>query len=347
MPSPLEIVRRQLTLKSHRLWSMPVLVLSPHSRCNCRCLMCDIWKANLERREISYEELDRHLASLRRLHVETVVLTGGEALMHSNLWRLCALLRDYGVRITLLSTGLLLARNATDIVEWCDEVIVSLDGDRETHDRIRRVPRAYDQLASGVAELRAHDSSLRITARCVVQRENFQALEALLGAARELGLDCISFLSADVSSEAFNRPDPWSSDRVSEVALSAAEAEELVASIEEIIASHAADFASGWIAESPEKMRNIGRYFVALCGHTPFPETRCNAPWVSTVVDADGTVRPCFFHRPYGNLDDGPLAAILNSEAAIRFRRSLDVKTDPICERCVCTLQLSPRAAVP
>ena len=347
MPTTLEIVRRQLTLKSHRLWSLPILVLSPHSRCNCRCVMCDIWKANQQRREISYEELERHLDSVRRLHVETVVLTGGEALMHSNLWKLCELLRDRGVRITLLSTGLLIARNATDIVKWCDEVIVSLDGDRETHDRIRRVPQAFDQLALGVAELRSEDSSLRITGRCVVQRENFRVLEATLEAAKELGLDRISFLSADTSSEAFNRPEPWSSDRVGEVALSAAEAEELVASIEEIIASHAADFASGWIAESPEKMRDIGRHFQALHGRNPYPETRCNAPWVSAVVEADGTVRPCFFHRPFGNLEDGSLSTILNSKAAIQFRRNLNVKTDPICERCVCTLQLSPRAAVP
>ena len=25
---------------------LPIMVLMPHSRCNCRCLMCDIWRAN-------------------------------------------------------------------------------------------------------------------------------------------------------------------------------------------------------------------------------------------------------------------------------------------------------------
>ena len=29
---------------SPRLTRLPILVLEPHSRCNCRCVMCDIWK---------------------------------------------------------------------------------------------------------------------------------------------------------------------------------------------------------------------------------------------------------------------------------------------------------------
>src|SRR3712207_8082535 len=36
---------------------------------------------------------------------------------------------------------------------WCDDVIVSLDGPREIHDQIRRIPRAFDRLAEGVAAL--------------------------------------------------------------------------------------------------------------------------------------------------------------------------------------------------
>ncbi len=39
--------------------SLPILILYPHSRCNCRCVMCDIWKTN-DTAEISFEELQRH-----------------------------------------------------------------------------------------------------------------------------------------------------------------------------------------------------------------------------------------------------------------------------------------------
>jgi radical SAM protein with 4Fe4S-binding SPASM domain len=64
------------------------------------------------------------------------------------------------------------------------------------------------------------------------------------------------------------------------------------------------------------------------------------------VVEADGTVRPCFFHAPLGNIREMPLSDILNSERAIRFRKDLDMDTDPICSRCVCYLNLRPGATI-
>src|SRR5579864_8886505 len=94
LPSIPELVRRQRTLRTHRIHTLPVVVLMPHSRCNCRCVMCDIWKANHARRELSRDDLAGHLAAFRKLGVRRVVLSGGEALMHTNLWTLCELLYE-------------------------------------------------------------------------------------------------------------------------------------------------------------------------------------------------------------------------------------------------------------
>jgi MoaA/NifB/PqqE/SkfB family radical SAM enzyme len=112
------------------------------------------------------------MPALRNLHVQRVVLSGGEALMHQNLWLLCELLRELSpdLRITLLSTGLLLKVFASDVVRWCDEVIVSIDGSRAVHDAIRRVPRAFDRLAEGIAALRAAQAGYPVAARCVRPR---------------------------------------------------------------------------------------------------------------------------------------------------------------------------------
>src|SRR3954447_25501604 len=87
--------------------TLPVLVLNAHSRCNCRCVMCDIWKRE-STSEITAADMENHRESLRRLKVEWVVLTGGEALMHSDLHSLCTFFRELNVRLTLLTTGLLL-----------------------------------------------------------------------------------------------------------------------------------------------------------------------------------------------------------------------------------------------
>src|SRR5690349_5485433 len=149
--NPVHTFKRFSTLYTHSIKVLPIAVLMPHSGCNCRCVMCDIWKANSVKRELSRDDIARQLGSLRSLHVQRVVLSGGEALMHQNLWTLCELLRELSIDITLLSTGLLLKPFAADVVKWCDEVIVSVDGSREVHDAIRRVPRGFDRLADGIA----------------------------------------------------------------------------------------------------------------------------------------------------------------------------------------------------
>jgi Fe-coproporphyrin III synthase len=343
--STLESLRRQATRSTHRIHSLPMLVLMPHSSCNCRCVMCDIWKANAMKRELSREDMELQMRSLRNLHVQRIVLSGGEALMHHNLWQLCELLRelDEELKITLLSTGLLLKHFASDVVKWCDEVIISLDGSREVHDSIRRVPRAFDRLAEGIASLRAERPGYPVSGRCVLQRTNFRDLPNIVDAAHEIGLDRVSFMAVDVSSTAFNRPQPWEVPRVSEVALDRDETQEFAALVEDTIQGYAADFETRFISENPEKLRRLPRYYAALNGLGEFPTSVCNAPWVSSVVEADGTVRPCFFHRSLGNIHEQPLEEILNSADAVAFRRELDVKKDPICRTCVCTLAMGRR----
>ena len=160
------------------------------------------------------------VGELRALSVRYVVLTGGEALLHRNLWALCEQLRTIPVRITLLTTGMQLARHAANVARWCDDVIVSLDGTPALHDEIRSVPRAFERLEGGVQSLRAHRPGIRVTARTVLQRRNFRALSEIVDTAKTLTLDQISFLAADVTSTAFNRPDGWPADRVETVALS-------------------------------------------------------------------------------------------------------------------------------
>jgi MoaA/NifB/PqqE/SkfB family radical SAM enzyme len=268
------------------------------------------------------------------------VLSGGEALLHSQLWELCDALRAAGIGITLLSTGLLLRRHASDLVRRCDDVVVSLDGPQPIHDTIRNVPRAFDRLADGVAAVKSADSAVRVTARCTVQRANHAALRATTTAARRMGLDGISFLAAHVSSEAVNRPDGWAADRTRQVALDAGDVAALANEIEALVREHADDFASGFIAESPQKLRRrLSQYYAALLGDADFFPNDCNAPWVSSVIESDGTVRPCFFHAPLGKIGPGQsLSDIVNSPAAVAWRAELDVRTNPGCRRCVCTL---------
>jgi MoaA/NifB/PqqE/SkfB family radical SAM enzyme len=271
------------------------------------------------------------------------VLSGGEPLLHPELFRLCDLLREAGIAsITLLTTGQQLASRASQLASSVDEVIVSVDGTEPVHDQIRGVPGAFGRIADGIAAVSAASTGVVMTGRCVIQRRNFSVWSEIVGTARQLGLDGISFLAADLTSEAFNRPRTWGERRRADVAPSADQLPELERALERVITQRADEFASGFVAESPAKLRRIVGYYMAHHGLGSLPEVRCTAPWVSAVVEPDGTVRPCFFHRPYGNLDDWDLAGLINRPEAVRFRRRLDVASDPVCRRCVCSLNLRP-----
>lgn len=325
------------TSTEHLIQKLPILILFPHNRCNCRCIMCDIWKIR-ETRQLQLADLEPHLASIRKLGVEWLVLSGGEPLLHEGLGEILQFFRREGIRITLLSTGLLLEDCAALIAHYVDDLILSLDGPPSTHNAIRRIPDAFERLERGVAAVRKLKPQMSIHARSTVQRANHSFLPRIVETARDLGLDSISFLAADTSSEAFNRAQAWNEARQGTVRLEEAEIATLSDAIEALVREHPEDFASRFIQESPEKLRRIVHHFRSQLGLAEAVAPRCNAPWTSSVVESDGTVRPCFFHAPIGHLQDGPLDTILNSERALAFRQQLDVATDPTCRNCVCSL---------
>jgi MoaA/NifB/PqqE/SkfB family radical SAM enzyme len=306
--------------------------------------MCDIWKGNNNTKELSEKDIRGMLDSFKELNTKSVVMSGGEALMHPDFFRLCEMLRLRNLKVTILSTGLLLKKYAEEIISKTNEVIVSLDGSREVHDRIRNIPHAFDKLKEGVREIKKTDKNFRITARSVIQKKNFDDLPNIIEAAHEIGIDQISFLTADVSTNAFNRQGGWGAQEIDEVRLSFEELKRFNDRIETLFRTHSKDFDNKFIAESPEKFRRFYEYYAAFHGLCEFPEIKCNAPWVSAVVEADGSVRPCFFHDVSGNINEKSLIQILNSESSISFRRNLDVTINPICEKCVCSLNLSPLA---
>jgi Fe-coproporphyrin III synthase len=300
--------------------------------------MCDIWKTR-DQKKIGVREIKPQLESIRRLGVRWIVFSGGEPLMNAELPEICSLLRAEGIRLTLLSTGLLLKKCSVDVAKNFSDVIVSLDGPREIHDGIRRVPGAFDLLREGIDALKSIRSDIKITARCTVQKANHGHLMETMHAAKQLQLDGISFLAVDVTSTAFNRALVWPLNRQTEIGLSLTELEVLENEIESLIATSARDFfETGFVAESPQKLRRIARHFRAQLGLAASESPLCNAPWVSAVIEADGSVRPCFFHPSIGNLNGTTLDAVINGPEARSFRSALDVSSNPICRNCVCSL---------
>jgi Fe-coproporphyrin III synthase len=280
MQTLLHTYRRYRTLQTHKISALPVVILMPHSACNCRCVMCDIWKDNKNLKQFNESDISGLLDTLKKFGTKQVAMSGGEALLNTNFFKLCALLKKENIKITLLSTGLSVKKNAGQLVEWVDDLIVSLDGDETVHDEIRNVPGAFDKLREGVRYLRSLDPGYKITARTVIHRLNFRNWEAIIAEAKIMDLDEISFLPADVSSHAFNRQMAWEQPKQNEILIGPDELPELQEVINRILKNNALDFGMGFIAESPQKIQQIYDYYAAFYGLNPFPYKKCNAPCV-------------------------------------------------------------------
>jgi Fe-coproporphyrin III synthase len=320
----------------NRTFVLPLLVFYPTSRCNSRCLSCDWWKHSGED-DLTVDEIGRVAAVLPSLGTRVVAFSGGEPLLRPDVFEAASMFRARGMTLQLLTSGVLLERSAERVAEHFSRVFVSLDAATDAlYEDVRGI-NALATVGRGIARLRRVAPSVPVMARATLHRANFRELPRLIDHAKAIGLDGISFLAADVSSGAFGRGLSPSPSPAPSLALTLDEVAEFKAIVERTFALYEADFESGFVAESPAKLRRLPQYYAALAGAGPFPPVRCNAPWVSVVLEADGAVRPCFFHPAVGNIRRTPLADLVRRDLRA-FRSTLDMDSDPTCGRCVCSL---------
>jgi len=333
----------ELTGRTHAL---PLVLFAPTSRCNSRCVSCEWWRSD-GAGDLTLPEIRALAAELPRFGTKVVVLTGGEPLLRADVMEVADIFLRQGMKLHLLTSGLALERFASAIAERFVDVTVSLDGHTAELYRAIRGVDALGVVAAGVAKLRRLAPTIPLRARSTLHRHNFRFVSELCAKAFEMGFDQISFLTADVTSDAFNhRSLPRAeveAPQVSDLLLREEDLTEFERVVEATIRSRAAELAARRIVPGPDGLRRLVAYYRAHLGKGSFPVVDCNAPWTSVVIEADGSVRPCFFHPAVGNLRKRPLGELLTT-AMPSFRGTLDVATNPTCQRCVCTLRVGLRS---
>jgi MoaA/NifB/PqqE/SkfB family radical SAM enzyme len=304
---------------------------------------CDYWRHG--RDDMNLAAVSRLLPNFTQLQTQMVLLSGGEPLLNPEWPAIAELLRGNGLKVWLLTSGLALAKHARRAADLFDAITVSLDGtDSETYAAIRGLD-AFDKVCEGIRATAAHRVAPGV--RVTLQRANYRQLPAFVDLARELGARQVSFLAVDVANpHAFGRTDNYASDlalRPEDLAVF----EEILSAVER---HHAEHFRSGFIAESPQKLRRIHQYFAAIHGRGPYPGVRCNAPEFSAVIGATGRVQPCFFIpgaadarlSKTGAKPGGDLATVLNSSDMGALRTAIRDGGRAECRTCVCSMWRDP-----
>ncbi len=316
---------------------LPLVTLYLTDRCNSRCVTCDYWRHG--RADLTLQAVERFLPSLEVLQTRVALISGGEPLLHPQWAQIAQRLRDSGLQLWLLTSGLALAKHAITAHRLFQAITVSLDGvDSETYAAIRGLD-AFERVCAGIRA--AVRIGTPVSIRVTLQRANYRQLLRFVELAHDLGVRQVSFIAVDVANpHAFARTAAVDS----RIALQADDLPVLAELLSRLETDHAKDFRSGFIAESPRRMFHIQQYFTAVCGLGPFPPVRCNAPEVSAVIGAKLEVSPCFFvPGPSQSRLDDDLREVLNTDAMMMLRESIRSGNRPECATCVCSLWREPQ----
>jgi MoaA/NifB/PqqE/SkfB family radical SAM enzyme len=124
-------------------------------RCNMKCVFCEWWKT--ERPELPTKKALVAIDAVCSLGVPFFDLSGGEPLLRKDLSVLAKRAASHGCLVSMNTNGTLLNESRlSEMADVLDLVVVSLDGPKEVHDKIRGVPGTYDKAIEAIHLLKAH-----------------------------------------------------------------------------------------------------------------------------------------------------------------------------------------------
>jgi heme d1 biosynthesis radical SAM protein NirJ len=161
--------------------SGPVVIWNLIRRCNLTCKHCYATSTDKDfPGELSRTEMFAVMDDLKAYGVPVLILSGGEPLMHPDIFGISKRARAMGFYVGLSSNGTLITReNIASIADvGYDYVGISLDGMRETHDRFRRRLGAFDEALQGIRL--CLEAGIKVGLRFTLTRDNARDLPDLL-----------------------------------------------------------------------------------------------------------------------------------------------------------------------
>lgn len=170
------------------------LYLHLTTRCNLRCTYCynQALREEKGRGDLPLKVALKALREAKELGVHTVLLTGGEPLLHPKALRIAEHSRRMGFRTVLLTNGLLIDKKISKVIaQTCDQVTVSLDSALPKLHNLHRGRGTHNQVVAAVGRLKEAGVSEVVVSGVITrqtQRESDAEFEAF---AKRIGADRI------------------------------------------------------------------------------------------------------------------------------------------------------------
>jgi heme d1 biosynthesis radical SAM protein NirJ len=179
--SYLQEVRNPTPIGPRREPPGPVVIWNLIRRCNLACQHCYSISADIDfPGELSTPQIFATMDDLKSFGVPVLILSGGEPLLHPDIFAISRRAKAMGFYVGLSTNGTLIDTALLPQIAAVgyDYVGISLDGIAQTHDRFRRKSGAYEASLRAVRLLR--DAGIKVGLRFTLTQDNAHDLPALL-----------------------------------------------------------------------------------------------------------------------------------------------------------------------
>ncbi len=281
--------------------------------CNSRCVFCEIWKIK-PKDEINLNHIKELFQSLNK-NLIWLSLSGGEVTLVKYYYEMVDLAVEQcrNLKILAFTTNALAVDRAVEFAKYAKKkgldvlITISLDGDEETHDKLRGIKGNYKKCVKLYEKLKSEN--INVNYGITVSDSNGEFIENKFKFYKEK-IRAVTF----VHSEGIYKIENQQEDKKILKSLKTIYQNYLIRNIQEIIEKIHIKISIKFLKEMRKK--NI---------------IPCEVLNTSSHIMPNGDIKPCMFMNSIGNIKEGDFAKIYNSDNTNLVRN--DIKKDR-CPKC-------------
>jgi len=163
-----------------------------NKRCNLKCEHCFMGSTPTSTEQVPFEKVLEVIRDLKELNVKHLAFSGGEPTLRKDLIDILAAAKQAGFVPFLVTNGTRIDDDyASRMRGLVEEVLISLDGPRERHDRFRGVPGTYDKAMNAIQALK--HQGIAFSLQFTVTRESYEYMDWVVELGASLGARTIKF----------------------------------------------------------------------------------------------------------------------------------------------------------
>ena len=294
-----------------------------NERCNCKCRHCEYWRQAEYIPEMSIEEWQKTLLSIKEFTGRfSVNFSGGEPFIKKGFIDLLRFCRDNDILAGVTTNGALLnEKNVQALVAARPfNLNISLDSTKaEVHDYVRGMKGLFDRIVRGIELLKAEQEKQGITFPIIIKptvmSANFRELPEIVRWAEKIGATAVNF-------QPLGR---WTPETYDELWIEEKDMAEFEKVIDQLVEMKR---AGSPIMNSEEILRLMPASFreeKASPEHLP-----CRIGLHEFYIRPDGEVKLCFHFPSIGNTTKESAKEIWTGAKAKKIREAT-IKCDKLC----------------